>query len=101
MRGACLRFVKESCDATQRLSSGGAGGDTQPALDQASSEVRYPALTCNELLDAALYQPSQSYSSLNFLVASLDAQQITLPFPLEHCTHLFQAELRRKCPVNS
>src|SRR5438067_13048496 len=36
MRGACLRFVKENYDATQRLSSGGRGGFTQPSPDHAS-----------------------------------------------------------------
>jgi hypothetical protein len=35
------------------LSSGGAGGDTQSAPDKASCERRYPALTCNDLFDAA------------------------------------------------
>jgi len=37
--------------AAERSSSGGAGGDTQPAPDEASCEKRYPALTCNELFD--------------------------------------------------
>jgi hypothetical protein len=32
----------------ERLSSGGAGGDTQAAPDKASCKKRYPALTCNE-----------------------------------------------------
>jgi hypothetical protein len=35
--------------AAERLSSGGAGGGTQPAPDKASCERRYPALTCNDL----------------------------------------------------
>jgi hypothetical protein len=33
----------------KRLSSGSAGGNAQPAPDEASCEKRYPAITCNEL----------------------------------------------------
>jgi hypothetical protein len=43
--------------AAERLSSGGAGGDTQAAPDKASCERRYPALTCNELLGGPLMEP--------------------------------------------
>jgi hypothetical protein len=43
--------VKTKCEATQRLSSGGAGGDIQATPDKASCERIYPALTCNELFE--------------------------------------------------
>jgi hypothetical protein len=49
--------VKTKGEATQRLSSGGAGDDTQPTPDQASWERCYPALTCNELLGGPLIEP--------------------------------------------
>jgi hypothetical protein len=48
MHSTCI--VKTNSEATQRLSSGGAGGDTQATPDQASCERSYPALTCNDLL---------------------------------------------------
>jgi len=44
-----VEFEKPMFVTAERLSSGGAGGDTQPAPDEASCESRYPALTCNDL----------------------------------------------------